>query len=63
MNELVLPTLSPAADCADPVVESAHKEVVDAAERGDPAPVRKFMKEFGCSPYVSPAASSPSAGS
>jgi len=44
-------------------VESAHKEVVDAAERGDPAPVRKFMKEFGCSTYVPPAGSSPSAGS
>lgn len=44
-------------------VESAHKEVVDAAERGDPAPVRKFMTEFGCSAYVPPAGSSPSAGS
>jgi hypothetical protein len=44
-------------------VEKAHGEVVDAAERGDPAPVRKFMKEFGCSTYVPPAGSSPSAGS
>ena len=44
-------------------VEKAHAEVVDAAERGDPAPVRKFMTEFGCSSSLPSAGSSPSAGS
>lgn len=38
-------------------MSNAHKEVVDAAERGDPAPVRTFMSEFGCTLFVSPGAS------
>jgi hypothetical protein len=43
-------------------MSSAHKTVVDAAERGDPTPVRKFMKEFGCSSFGPPPSPSPSAG-
>jgi hypothetical protein len=43
-------------------MSSAHKTVVDAAERGDPAPVRKFMKEFVCGSTPS-TGSSPSTGS